>query len=419
MSEHFDNPAQFAPDAEAPVPDPDPAPIDQTMAPDSTEHLPEGSQVDVLDVDANGLVDTLLVTYSDGTWTGVFDATGDGDPDVFSISTTGGEPDLLIAEDGAGGYLIQVDTDGDGVPDTEVAMSREELAEQFPAALEFLEMQFNSLTPTGGGAPIDEPVPPADGTGSGEWAVSNGQLIGDPDGAAEHWFEQAANGFCVPASITQIVASFTGIEFADESFFVERANELHLFTVGPDGAPSMTVDGAAALLVDVGIDAHVETDLTILDLANFLEEGRPVMLAVDADEMWSDEPDWVDEAANHAVVLTGIDPASGLAFISDPGSATGNQYSMPISELDRMWADSDRSAVVVDLPVEEAPDHGIGAAREAAAEPALTQAGGAGSEPDMAGLGAPTGGPVGFLLQHPWVVIPVVVGAGALLRNKS
>ena len=269
--------------------------------------------------------------------------------------------------------------------------------------------------------------------------MTDGQLIGDPSGAAEHWFEQAANGFCVPASITQMVAEYTGLEFDDESFFVERANDLKLFDVSPKGVPSMTVEGAATLLVDTGIDAHVEKDLTILDLENFLDEGRPVMLAVDADEMWYGEADSVDDAPNHAVVLTGIDPVNGVAIISDPGSPDGNESTMPIAELDRMWADSDRQAVVIDVgegtsSSAPAPDESPvedGGSQAPVADPVAFDADASGGATDATDATLAEISPalpeadssamertVAWLMHHPYVVIPVVVVAGARTRKK-
>lgn len=434
MSEMPENPSQTSVDPElAPVDDwaSEPASTDAG----STDYpiAPDG-ETTAHDVDGNGLVDSLFVTYADGAWIGAFDVTEDGAADVFAVSTTGAaDPDFFVLEDGAGGYIMQVDTDGDGVPDTDVPRTRAELEVEFPAALEYLDLQFTAASEATPATPVDPVGSEPAGTvapAPDEWTVSDGQLIGDPGGASEHWFEQAVNGFCVPASIAQMVGVYTGTEITDESFFVERANELHLFTVGMDGSPSMTAEGAAALLVDVGIDAHVESDLTILDLENFLDEGRPVMLAVDADEMWYGEADSVDDAANHAVVLTGIDPVNGVAILSDPGSPTGDQYTMPISELDRMWEDSDRQAVVVDLPADGSGQAPV--ADPVSLDPSLTAA--ATSTGD-AGVGAaPTGSTsvsdlleantspvdstIEWLMRHPYVIIPVVVAAGALTRRQ-
>ncbi len=261
---------------------------------------------------------------------------------------------------------------------------------------------------------FDEPANDA----TADWAINDGQLLGDPSGAAEHWFQQAANGYCVPASVTQIVAAYTGAEIMDESEFVARANELHLFTFGPDGVPSMDAAGAATLLNDVGIDAHVKQDLTVLDLENFLDAGRPIMLAVDADEMWYQEPDSVDEAANHAVVLTGIDPVNGIAIISDPGSPTGNEYTMSLAELDAIWEDSGRQAVVVDQPADQ---HGAVTDGEAAARVEVGVASWTPAEGGIADIlsepASPLDGVVRFIGQHPVVLLPVVVAAGVLVRG--
>ncbi|WP_392544426.1 C39 family peptidase [Oryzobacter telluris] len=440
MSE-FQNPMQPDVDAETlPYLAPDVEPPADPQAADGVA-IPGEGQVIPVDADVDGIVEGFLVTHAEGMWTGTFDTTGDGEADVFAVSTTGAEvPDFLVSEDGSGGYIAQVDTDGDGVPDTEVPLSRDQLLAQFPEALEYLDLNFAAVGATAPDSPAaaDPAVPAAEG----DWSVVDGQLIGDPAGASEHWFEQAANGFCVPASVTQMVAAYTGTELADESFFVERANELHLFTVGPDGSPSMTAEGAATLLMDVGIDAHVEEGLTILDLENYLDEGRPVMLAVDSGEMWYAEGDEVDDAADHAVVLTGIDPVNGVAIISDPGSPTGDVYTMSLADLNAMWEDSGRQAVIVDAPdaatdevvtaldapvdtetvaTDSADAFGASADAEVSTEPAspfgavLPGVTGPGVEPPTT-----TDGLVSWLREHPSIaIVPILAAGGVLARRLS
>lgn len=399
----------------------EPTPYDE---PADTTTAPQGENVIPVDVDGDGVLEGMLHTFADGTWIGSFDVTGDGDADLFAVSTTGSEvPDLLISEDGSGGYVAEVDTDGDGTPDTQVPMSREQLAAEFPAALEYLDLNFAAAASAD---PATETAPAAETVAAeGDWQVVEGQLIGDPWGASEHWFEQAANGFCVPASVTQMVAAYTGTEFADESFFVERANELRLFTVGPDGAPSMTAEGAATLLRDVGLDAHVENDASFLDLQNYVNDGRPVMLAIDSGEMWYGEDDSLDDAADHAVVLTAIDPVNGIAVISDPGSPTGDQYTMSLAELEAIWEDSDHQLVVIDgIASDDAgpaadgaadvePVDAFGAAAGAAA-PAATP----GSGPLDLEAPSRTDHLVSWLREHPSIAIAPIVVAGAMLARR-
>lgn len=272
--------------------------------------------------------------------------------------------------------------DDDGVFEVEAQLPGEELLVD-PAAVEFPDLQFDAAGPD-----------------SGELVVE-GQLIGDPEGASEHWFEQAANGFCVPASVAQIVSEYSGVHHGDELAFVERANELHLFVVGPDGVPGINAEGAAALLEDAGIPAESVSGLTMDNLVQYVDEGRGVLLAVDSGELWYGETENVDEAADHALVLTGFDPEAGVAILSDPGSPTGDEFEVPISELERMWADSGNTAVVCDVPPGELP----GATFEPTVEPTAVPAQG-------------NNAVIEWLLQHPYVLIPVVLGIAAVARRK-
>ncbi|BFU45009.1 hypothetical protein [Krasilnikovia sp. MM14-A1004] len=248
----------------------------------------------------------------------------------------------------------------------------------------------------------DEPVLP-----TGGW-VQHGRIVGDPTGDAEHWFEQSRNGFCVPASIAQIVSEYTGVDHTDESWFVARANALGLFTTGPDGSPSMGVAGAQELLEDAGVPAGIEVGIGVETLQEYLAEGRRVMLAVDSDEIWYGRED--ENAADHAVVLTGIDTARGVAILSDPGTPDGNMEEVPLSVLADAWADSGNTALVCDEP----PAGPAVAADHAAAFPV--------SDGGAAALVAPTGqidSVVSWVVQHPYVVLPVVLAAGAIVTRRK
>ncbi|GAA0463662.1 hypothetical protein Aca07nite_59810 [Actinoplanes capillaceus] len=231
----------------------------------------------------------------------------------------------------------------------------------------------------------------ADGAG---WVV-DGSLVGDPDGDAEHWFEQSANGYCVPASIAQIVSEYTGVHHADESAFVARANELHLFETGPGGVPGMGIEGAHALLEDAGVPAEIQIGIGVEALAGYLAEGRRVMLAVDGDEIWYGREDEI--GADHAVVLTGIDVDRGVAILSDPGIGVGNRMEVPLDVLADAWADSGNAALVCDFPPVQAPG----------AEPAPLPV--SGRLPDV----------VSWLVERPYVVLPVLLVGRALLGRRS
>jgi hypothetical protein len=242
--------------------------------------------------------------------------------------------------------------------------------------------------------------------------VSGGQLVGDPAGDAEHWFTQAANGYCVPSSIAQIVSEYTGAHHADESAFVARANALNLFTIGPDGAPSMGIDGAHALLEDAGVPASIEIGIGVDTLVGYLAEGRRVMLAVDSDEIWYGVED--QDAVDHAVVLTGIDTARGVAILSDPGTPDGNMMEVPLDVLADAWADGGNAALVCDSPpgstaLPATPDEPF-----VEIVPAMLPTG---AMPAVAPSGQ-VEAVVSWLVERPYVVLPVLLAGGAVLARR-
>lgn len=259
------------------------------------------------------------------------------------------------------------------------------------------------------------PVPESD-------LVVDGQLVGDPVGDAEHWFEQAVSGFCVPASIAQIVSEYTGTHHADEQHFVQQANELNVFEVGPDGVPGIGIDGALTLLEDAGIPASIEYGDGVETLVEYLDEGRRVLLAVDSGEIWAGEAT-EDNAPDHAIVATGVDLDRGVVIVSDPGDPEGNLKEYPIDVFEDAWADSGYAAVVCDVTPEEfaatAPDLPADAADAAPADGQAVPVAAGALDVEATLHESPVEAAVGWTLQHPWIVLPVLLGAGALARSRK
>jgi hypothetical protein len=363
---------------------------------------PDPAAFEQFDTGTDGLVDLLVQAQSDGSLLAVHDSNGDLLADTLGVDfNNDGVYELIVVEED-GGYRVYLDQDSDGTPEGDVFMTREEMLAADAGVVAALDMQFHgtSAEPAQGDAGTDG----TEGAGADGW-VSDGALVGDPSGDAEHWFQQAANGFCVPASVAQIVSEYTGLHFEDEQYFVERANELHLFVVGPDGVPGIAVDGALALLEDAGVPASIEFGTGIESLVSYLEEGRRVVLAIDSGEIWEGET-VEDEAADHAIVVTGVDLERGVVIVSDPGDPNGNAMEYPIDTFADAWADSGYAAVVCDVTPEEF------AATEAAAVGAATGGeSGLGAAADLSA--APTGGSaaVSWALEHSWAVLPVLLGA--------
>ncbi len=197
-------------------------------------------------------------------------------------------------------------------------------------------------------APADPPVDPAqDGS----------RLDSGPDGKS-HWFLQAADGYCLPASVAQIVSEYSGRHYADESEFVATANQLGLFVTDDAGNPAMQLDSAVTLLEKAGVPARVE--IGSLDaLTAAIAEGRGVIAAVDSGEYWFGETA-EDGNADHAVVVTGVDVAQGTVTLSDPGIPNGDGARVPIALFEDAWRDSGYAMVACDQPASDAPQ-GLGA----------------------------------------------------------
>lgn len=87
--------------------------------------------------------------------------------------------------------------------------------------------------------------------------IEEGVLIGDPVGDSRYWFQQAQNGFCLPASIAQIVSEYTGVIYQDEFAFVDIANEIGAFVVGYDGVPGTPFEKGVEILNRAGYRPNI------------------------------------------------------------------------------------------------------------------------------------------------------------------
>ena len=172
---------------------------------------------------------------------------------------------------------------------------------------------------------------------------------GDPSVVSDEWFLQRSSGYCVPASLTEVLSQVTGHRFADESVVVERFAELGKPVTGQ----GETLADAETVLDSFGVESHVESDATLSALEQYLDDGRAIVVGVNADEIWHGENTAANPTgrANHALLITGIDETRGLVTLSDPGHPDGNNTEVPLDVFKEAWADGENQLLVTDQPV--------------------------------------------------------------------
>lgn len=175
-----------------------------------------------------------------------------------------------------------------------------------------------------------------------------GVLHGAPESSSDEWFLQYEDGYCVPASITQVISEVIDQPLADESAVVAAMQEM-----GMDFDPSqgMRLDEGLQVLEFFGVDGEVMTDLSLTDLQTYLDEGRSLILGVDSGDIWGEpDPAGTTGDADHALVITAIDQDGGYVVLSDPGNPEGNQDVVPLADFVEAWSGSGNSAIVTTEP---------------------------------------------------------------------
>lgn len=338
---------------------------------------------------------------SDGTPYAFVDYNGDGRPDQMMFDTDGDGAVDLVIERIEGGVAVYVDGTGEGTFEEALRLTDAEFAEMNPEAYQLMVDADLDYA-------ITEVVYPD---------IDEGRIIGDPFAYGDEWFYQAFNGSCLPAAVAQIYNEYMGTNVSDLDF-VQLANEQQLWVVDEYGVPGLPVDAAVTLLDAAGIPAQHLTDQTINDLAAYLSPPpHAVMVAIDADVYWEGAPaDYI----NHAVLITGIDPVNGVVYLSDTGTPDGNMIEVDIDQFLEAWEAGDNQLVVTDMPAEEFQQaNAVEYPESEYAEteyPAETE-----EAPEYAGSASESSiGPVAeWVREHAWVLLPITLGAEALVQNAE
>ncbi len=193
--------------------------------------------------------------------------------------------------------------------------------------------------------------------------LGEGGIHGDPSSDVQWAQTQSQDGYCVPVSVAMIATEATGT-FHGEAEVVQYAVSEGLLRQDPmTGRIGTDAEAAKTMLEHFGVPADVERGADMDTLRDYLDEGRGVIVAVDAQEVWyRADDDAVDGRpdANHALVITGIDDTRGVVTLNDPGNPTGAGYEMSIQAFEDAWADSGSELVVTEAGSGEASAFPLG-----------------------------------------------------------
>lgn len=181
-------------------------------------------------------------------------------------------------------------------------------------------------------------------------------VIGDPEGDKRFTHQQGDNlfgfqGTCGLCSCENVLRSF-GIEVteSDMVFFASVRGLCSCDDPDPAQNGGTTASGRADILTRLGVPATASYGGSLEDLAGNIEQGRGVIIGVNAGVLWNDANADSGNVSNHAITVTGVarDPATGELqgfFINDSGTGEAGKF-VDASMMREAWEDVGGSQVV-------------------------------------------------------------------------
>jgi LysM repeat protein len=175
---------------------------------------------------------------------------------------------------------------------------------------------------------------------------------GHPAAAESYWFPQKQED-CVPASVTQVLSEVTQQKVPEQTVLDQMTRLGMPLPTSTQGVP---FEDAQLLLESFHVPCHLEHNVSMSTLENYLDEGRSVILGVDPDPIWY--PGQPDHDERHAVLVTAIDENAvasdgtrGVVTLSDTGNKDGgNEEQVPLHEFQTAWRAYDDTLLVTDEP---------------------------------------------------------------------
>jgi hypothetical protein len=191
--------------------------------------------------------------------------------------------------------------------------------------------------------------------------AASGTMYGDPTAAAQWWRYQNYDD-CVIMASADVVGQVTGKEPSEQAIIKvaqSTPSAVHSGSVyikpadkkNPNSGTGTNELDIPTLLAHYGVHAKV-TDADdaartgiptgIEALEQQLGAGHKVIVTLNAELIWHLPVDNKDEngnpAADHAVVVTGVDTANGVVHLNDSGTKKGRDEQIPLELFLQAWA---------------------------------------------------------------------------------
>ena len=169
-------------------------------------------------------------------------------------------------------------------------------------------------------------------------------MYGDPVAAAHYWRQQHSPD-CGEMAVADVVGQITGYEPTEQRITELAEGTRSAARPGPilNLAAGTDIRDLPVLLAHYQIKAdNIQTDID--ELKNDLAERHRVIVILNAETIWNRPGD--RNAANHFVVVTGIDPSAGVVHLNDSGITSGRDEQVPVATFERAWAPNHNSAIV-------------------------------------------------------------------------
>lgn len=192
-------------------------------------------------------------------------------------------------------------------------------------------------------------------------ATNTDRMYGDPAAAAPYWAQQSLDD-CGLMAAADVIGQLTKREVSEQEIIAVAQRMPSRVHPGPVYTPPTNVADVnrtgrgtdpgdlPVLLARYGIGAVLSSGVDMDTLERYLAGGHKVIAGVNAELIWGIPVETMDvsgnPAADHAVVVTGVDTATGTVHLNDSASAQGRNETVPIEVFVKSWGTSNDALIV-------------------------------------------------------------------------